>query len=573
MKPDDFEQLLKDAVNRIDDPFKAYSDHPKIIEFYQMRLRLEEVSKGLYDDPVLTKIFDFDKPGLELEKIKVAVCNPNVSDDLRTSCHIRLLDQLKYPFSHPLWEDSVRWLVRLHSKNESWQKFALDFWKAAEKVSRRTSSLHLRWYWSRQRDLYNLAFLAALEQDEKEMAAQIADSVKNRPALTLQALEKMSYDDEELEGIRKTETEQYARELGGGYQKDLTHYTPDAEIPSLYPELPETEAIIVQFYLVHLKGFESFERGYALIYDGKTGKWSVEDFDFKPIWNKYLQWQSTYLELPSGRREKSAEHLKALCLSLGEQLDFLFNLGEGREMVFVPHDFLHRVPIHGAMLDEKTVLLGNFNCMYLPTLSYANWKKEPLKSESPVLLQYFGPAENVTAAIFDDIVERFDQTRSIKEAKSSDITDVMPVSALAIRCHGEADIINPFFSKLKLKDNLRLMDIAGTDKKAFSGTRIFLGACETDLTPPLDTPLDEQLSMAAMFLNRGARAVIGTMWEAEDKHVRKLLGQVNTVFQNLGEHQKKWWKKYLKKLELDRLYDCLCFRIYYFSDSGKNGKK
>lgn len=559
MPPDDFKGVLEKAMQGIDP--SQFQDSEQKAGFYQMRLRLEEIRKGNYDDLVLKEIFKFK--GLELEKLKVAIKCPDASDKL-FSCHIELLEKLRcLRFSHFLWEDTVRFIIRLYQDNaDFWQELAIDLWEAVEEISGRTSSLHLRWYWSRQRDLYDLAFLSALEQQEFEIAAQIADSVKNRPALTWQALEQMDYSDEVLKKLLKEDIEQNARELSGWYHKKISFHVPDVKMPSFYPEKLETDAILVQFYLVHLKGSEN---GYALIYDGKTKEWSCESFNFHPIWEKYVQWQSVYFELPPNQREKSANELKQLCEILGEELNFLFKIEQDRKIIFIPHDFLHRVPIHGAI----NTVNGNINapvtmfyCAYLPDLSYA--KKIQMQSEKQtVLLRYFDISDPLNRS-FEGIEVFFDELRT--PADKNDLLNLKPPYFLSITCHGIADAVNPFFSKLKLKTHLTLAEFAGSPL-TFSSSVIFLSACETDLMSPIDAPLDEHLSMASMFLSKKTHSVIGTMYELypEKSMVRRLLSEFKQKnFEALFDIQYDLWDRFIKSRENIWLYHCLCLKFYQY---------
>lgn len=596
---DDEIAWLEKATKGID-PLDKYKDNiERQIEFYQMRVRLEE--NGGYYSENIAKIFDFEdtRAGknnrLELEKLKVALFNSSVSEEMKSVSFKNLCDRLsKTPFSHPLWGDTVRYLKRLYQsknkyKNTYGKNFAIDIWSVAEYVVHQTSSPHLRWYWSRQRDLYDMAFLAALdsennkkenpEQDKIKLAAQIADSAKNRPALTWQAMEKMG--DE-----YKEEIQNYAKALGGGYiifksaSKNKESGGSDCERSEFDFSNVDENMIIVQFYLVHLNkkeenGDNENKLGYTLIYDGQTKKWSYHDFKFYPIWEKYLQWQTAYLDLPYAQKYISASHLKELCCTLGNQMDFLFKFKKIRHIILVPHDFLHRVPIHGAIITED-ILLYNFNCSYLPALSYLPQKYE-LAQDKPVLLQYFDKSKEPDVEkinLFDNIVKHFDPARSTKDASLDDLLEIvncMP-SMLAIHCHGQSDAVNPFFSKLLLKENLLLIQLSAI-KNDFAGTDIFLGACETDLMPPLNSPLDEQLSISTMFLNKGPCAVLGTMWEANPHHVKDLLESYFKLndksgpmkFNALYHLQKQHWKDFQLEIEEAKnkqLYWTLCFKIY-----------
>jgi signal recognition particle subunit SEC65 len=81
-------------------------------------------------------------------------------------------------FSDPLWDDAVEFINELKSDNKDcWKKLSLDIYESCREQEAETASLHLRWYWSRQRRLYDLAFIAAEKAEEK---AKIDDSFKRR---------------------------------------------------------------------------------------------------------------------------------------------------------------------------------------------------------------------------------------------------------------------------------------------------------------------------------------------------------------------------------------------------------
>lgn len=96
------------------------------------------------------------------------------------------------PFTHTVWEDTVRFLKQLRKdKRECWKSFVLEAYAICREQEKVTAILHLRWYWSRQRDLYDLAFLATESRGDYKRMAEIADSVKSLPPLRWSAWEKM----------------------------------------------------------------------------------------------------------------------------------------------------------------------------------------------------------------------------------------------------------------------------------------------------------------------------------------------------------------------------------------------
>lgn len=152
------------------------------------------------------KIFKHKAKALRLEKLKAAIYSGVYEEQVDlTNELIESLREPRLPFSHVIWDDAVRFVRRLRKhKFDAWRDLAIKMWEAAETKAIDTTSLRIRWYWSRQRNLYDLAFLAALDNDDVKKAAKIADSAKSKPALTWQALENLSRTDKKIKVVLKT---------------------------------------------------------------------------------------------------------------------------------------------------------------------------------------------------------------------------------------------------------------------------------------------------------------------------------------------------------------------------------
>jgi len=602
---------LWDLLNHAAD-VKNLQDHSKQhqIEFYQMRVRLEELKpreQALFTGVVFNDLINFkmDKKGeLVLEKLKVAIYRKEKEEiDSRTK---HLIKRLKYTFfMHPLWDNSVRFVRRLrkHGCFSDWEDLAIEMWETAEKQTIKTASLHLRWYWSRQRNLYDLAFLAALKKGKVQKAARIADSAKSRPALTWQALENLSRSDEneELRETLETEIENNAKALSGGYIKNLRNqkrYKGKDQQEYADPSELNTESIVVQFYLVHLDeekkpegGKKSDidsnknENGYALIYDKKKGGWSqaVHRFDFNPLFEKYINWQNTYFRLSD--KLKSAGDLEKLCYEMGKALGFLLDYPPGEEnrpMVLIPHDFLHRVPLHGVLRkhgDEPYLLLEKFRCSYLPACAYAKNSTNHTSTKKPQIYISADKTDSARKWFNEEIKgnKHFDENKFDISDNYNDGKDKSNTS-ISFFCHGQADYVNPFNSKLKLFPDLTLADLAY--KEDFQGSTVFVSACETDLMGPINAPLDEHLSLAQILFNRGARSVLGTIYEFTpyypdqyasnhftlnlDDFVSLFVSSADCQFDKVQTIMSKLLEKYKSKNNNKNLYHYLCYKFYQF---------
>jgi len=343
--------------------------------------------------------------------------------------------------------------------------------------------------------LYDLAFIAA---DKPQKKAEIADSTKNRTALAHSVWVKEATEEERLADEASSQG-RYIKDLPELAKKKKSGKTSEDNKRDI-EKLPENWTS-VHFYLNHLEN-----QGYALIYNGCDRSWKEEKFDFAELFQSFLTWQTNY----SRYGMKAAPYLVDLCISIGKSMPFLFNIPESHSVVFIPHDFLRRLPLHGAIRTvdgKKEVFLEKHASCYLPAWNLPQITDEGNSTENYLLknfneYRYEALKNKITNGnIFDSIsragIEKLDKHPNY----------------LFLLCHGKADSANPFNSKLRLKDEpLAYRDIQGL-KMNLNGSKIFLGACESDLLPPQSDTVDEHLSLSSAFINKGASIVVGAMWE------------------------------------------------------------
>lgn len=379
--------------------------------------------------------------------------------------------------------------------------------------------MHIRWYWSRMRDLYDLAFLA---KDEPLKKAEIADSLKSRPALQWNDWEALARDDKENAEFYRAIFEAEAQALGGGFIK--AHQELRKECSKRYHKDREQQPlgkvpegwIVIHFYLNHLE-----EKGYALIYDGDLKKWreEPETFEYDGIFNAFKEWQTNYNRLPHNRKYLSSKQLEALCKKIGEEMEFLFKLPSDptnpKKVLFIPHDFLHRLPLHGAISKEEKVFLENHPSCYLPA-----WSLAQVEDDNNI--------NNINSIYLlkNDYRDEFVKLKGylskqplflIKDpASPEDFKSISsPPNLLIVICHGKADMVNPFNAKIILTGSgITHLEILQPSIR-LNKTKVFLGACETDLVPLPSDILDEHLSISTAFLEKGASEILGALWEAD----------------------------------------------------------
>lgn len=441
-------------------------------------------------------------------------------------------------FSNPLWDGTVKFLKQLKDSNmDIWKDVSIKIWEVCEEKVRKASALHMRWYWSRQRDLYDLAFLA---EEDPYKKAKIADSLKSRPSQKYKVWEK--------EARKYLEQEEAA--LGKRYIKEIEY--DETPLPKLVPftSLP-APWIAIHFYLNHLE-----KKGYALIYDAKKQKWEQPlSFEFYPIFEAFEVWQTNYFE----RKIGAAKFLEGLCKEIGNQMSFLFELPSERPVLFITHDFIHRLPLHAAIKNRK-LFLDNNPSMYLPAWGFIT-RNDAENPRGRILLQNFKKYD------FPKLKGMFGDQNPPPATRDHLKAMNEPPELLVILCHGTSDIVNPFSAKLHLAEGGITHREILRSELYINNSIVVLGACDTDLVPPITTSLDEHLSLNTAFLTKGARAVVGTLWKIKAEEMETFILRLDNssarssnivyIIQELQKEASKKWKQN-KKPEI--LYESMCFK-------------
>ena len=107
--------------------------------------------------------------------------------------------------------------------------------------------------------------------------------------------------------------------------------------------------------------------------------------------------------------------------------------------------------------------------------------------------------------------------------KLAERVEKTPPEILAILCHGEADEVDPFASRLKLgSGGISLLELMWRIPSLLGSTAM-PAACETEMTPNRPNAIDEHISIAGTFLTKGCSQVLGTLWEAKEPLMKELI--------------------------------------------------
>lgn len=442
--------------------------------------------------------------------------------------------------SDPAWEElveAIQFLGREKPPHTLWRQLAISAWETCRDAEALVvDNCHLRWYWSRQRDLYDLAFHAA---DTAAMKAEIADSLKGRPTMRWSGVEKMATGRHAARLRERIEAE--AAALSGRYVKNLVPGR-GRQRQAANPSRPVTDLpsswIAVHFYLSSgaLRA-EDRDHGYALIYDAESKQWAEFTFPSRPLWEAFWTWQDDYAR----NKERAAPALKMLCREIGVSLARLFQIPANRPVAFIPHGFLHRVPIHMAIRSDDDV-----DWVWAeehPSTSLASWAvshpdqpSASLAAGGRVLIHHFSPPYASLLAC-SDWANRDEESGDSKTlfslAKAPEL--------LVILCHGKGSTVHPFSGRLKLKDqDVTLADLLEANIP-LTDSRVVLGACETDMAPPLGTAVDEHVTLSSVLQQSGAAEVVSGMWEVENTRIAEIVELARTRRPETSLLELLWW--------------------------------
>lgn len=471
------------------------------------------------------------------------------------------------PLSYHLWDDTVD-LIKKAKEREviGWDDAVIKAWEICmQEESRLKLGIQVRWYWSRQADLYELAFMAAIHKKDPALAAKTADSLKSRPAVKLIQAENNLYkkDKEKLEKFREIETNFAAGNFHTGLE-DAKKWDTDFSL-----NLQDIQAIPSGWTAVHFYIFLN-NTGYAVVIN-VNGKNEIEKIEIEIIeetWNAYKDWKAALQKAGNKHLKDTSESLKKLCKACGKMLKLVFEKVNTDKIIFIPHGFLHLVPIHAAMINDDVPLFNTMTCLFLPAWSLAPDTSSRNNNDKGILLTNW---TNKT-----DLEKFINHKKWINEKKAECIPNnyfsiltslnCEPPALLAFYCHGHGDFMNPYRSALEMyKGPLTHQAIVQeTDKKALFGSKVILTACESDLVSGKKDIADEHLSIASAFLQKGASEVCGTLFKCSPDIAGDIIaGSLDdsnlALYETVHNVQRNWIKE-----KPDELYKAAAFRIMGF---------
>lgn len=463
------------------------------------------------------------------------------------------------PLVSPLWDDTVETVGRAAGNPDrkgQWENSAIRAWEICMKAEDKLKqSFHVRWYWARQKDLYNLAFQAALNKAETESefyvkAAEIADSQKSRPTMKLLDIEQSLKDGKEKENFQKL--------IDADFKDFLDTFITGIDEPDINKKSEETKLQDNRRMITHVP--EGWAAVHFYVIDKYNAHAVILKKDFKiavsleinMLWQVFSKWENARRGFEIG--EDVEPYLKDLLKETEKTLQPILEQTKDKNLLLIPHGFLHLVPFHAAILQKQSETIKNtventgffsrisnifkdkknnfsklISCMYLPSWSLAPEKGTNILSTGNCLFhsnlndiddyQELIEPENNNSFWSNKILEHVKPEEAITELKESSSN----IQLYALFCHARGHMNNPYNGRFLLnKENLTFGQIRSKPLE-FKGSRVILTACETDLVISNIGLTDEHLSLASAFLEKEAVEVIGTLFKCNPTMAKEFL--------------------------------------------------
>jgi CHAT domain-containing protein len=204
-------------------------------------------------------------------------------------------------------------------------------------------------------------------------------------------------------------------------------------------------------------------------------------------------------------------------------------------VVFVPHDNLHHVPLH-ALFDGSRYLIDAFTVSYAPSAGiYALCRQQQVNTSGASLILGLPDAlapliaeeTAVVAATLPD-PELFlgdDASQRVLREKGPECR------VIHIATHGRFRADNPMFSTIRLGDGyLTLYDL---NRFRLPVELVTLSGCSTGLN--VVAKGDELLGLVRGLLHAGARSLLLSLWDVQDRSTTELMRSFYTRFRAHGD--------------------------------------
>lgn len=574
---------------------------------------------------------------IELKKAKAHYLLGNKENHAQIKTHMETFAENleSLPFSDPGWSEAAGFVRELEKAGKDcWKEIAMLVWGACKKRYKKSTTVEHYWYFGHLVNHYYIADLAFAAQDDIEKKVEIADFLKSKILFHGQALDdeaerfwEYNKDVRQQRFIKRMEMvyETEKKRTSGANRRGFKEIPQDCVIIHFYlnklkkkgyailadssreweiKEFPYAASIKITGQTVEklqnkgvpceivkgLKNLVDKDTWYATVKEmvcaleaeivtENTAQYKeaiLENVLHVNLFEAFISWQTNYFVNKPTYKPKylrsTTTYLIELCKEIWRVMPFLFDIAN-KQVLFIPHDFLHRLPLHAAIKINaansiEEVFLEKHLCYFLPAWSFTSKEDAPVGPKGKIMLNWFSEHE-------DEDKKAYKYLSELKWKEFDDFENILsPPELLIIGCHGKADVTSPFNSELYREEgNVTLLKTL-TSKMDINGSCVLLSACEADLVPPLSGTLDEHLSFASALLIKNARQVLGGMWIIWLDNIKKIINGINNCSSDnldVGVELWHWQKKEIKngireycndKSESTTFFLSATFRVY-----------
>lgn len=277
-------------------------------------------------------------------------------------------------------------------------------------------------------------------------------------------------------------------------------------------------------------------RGLPMVFLIEKHHWDVVQLRsrFQDIERRIMQWEFDIEAFDLGEAFVQ-RHQKRLLHTATRHLRQLYDLlirplrpwlRTKQQMIVIPHGSLHKVPFH-ALWDGDRSLNERYEVSYAPSLTVLAHCMKDSDREKIRRALIIGASDEATPRLTEEVngvARRFEEAQILSDKVSDSplrcLADSMEVwDVVHVACHGVFRQDNPNYSFLTLGDaRLTAKDMRHLNLNA---SLVTLSACYSGTSAIAAG--DELLGMVRGMLSAGARALLVSLWRADDACTTQLM--------------------------------------------------
>jgi len=195
-----------------------------------------------------------------------------------------------------------------------------------------------------------------------------------------------------------------------------------------------------------------------------------------------------------------------------------------RHLIIVPHSVLHYVPFH-ALYDGKQYLIDRHTVSYAPSATVLKFciERKPIRDASPLIIGVPDERAPQIAQEVKHLKKLFPDARTYsgrRATRKAVLRQAAQADFVHMATHAVFRTDNPMFSHLKLADGtLAAIDLYSMTCQA---NLVTLSGCRSGASEVAGA--DELLGLMRGFLYAGARSLLLSLWDVNDRSTSKFMG-------------------------------------------------